>query len=249
MSRARSDFERDGFVACPGFFSDEGVAALRRELDRVFREVVPRMPPGHVFLEDPADPHSIKQLQQLHVHDPFFGRLIGEGAIPALASDLLGESVRPVNLQFFDKRAAGSRPTPPHQDGFYFMLEPCRAVTMWLALEEVGAEQGCVRYVRGSHRDGLRAHIRSGTLGFSQHIPDYGSMGELEREMPVPCAAGDLLAHDARTIHRADENRHPTRGRRALGFIYYAASAVVDERRHAAYQAQLVAEMAASRQR
>jgi len=244
VSERRSAFDRDGFVACPGFVEPGDLERIGAALERVIRDLVPRMPPHHVFLEDAADRRSIKQLQQLHLHDPFFERLIGEGALPALAAELLGEPVLPVNLQFFDKRAAGSLPTPPHQDGQYFMLEPCHAVTMWLALEDVADEQGCVRYVRGSHRGGLRLHERSGTLGFSQHIPGYGSAAEREQEVACPCRAGDLLAHHALTVHRADANRHPTRGRKALGFIYYAASAKVDEHRHAAYQAKLAREMA-----
>jgi phytanoyl-CoA hydroxylase len=243
VSERRSDFERDGYVACRRFLGTDELVALCAELSRVVRDVVPSMPRHHVFLEDAADAGSIKQLQQLHVHDPFFGGLIAEGRLPALAAELLGEPVRPVNLQFFDKRAAGSRPTPPHQDGFYFMLEPCRAVTMWLALEDVSEVQGCVRYVRGSHREGLRPHVRSGVLGFSQHIADYGAAGEVAREVAFPCQAGDLLAHDASTIHRADANRDPTQSRKALGFIYYAESARVDEARHAAYQERLAREM------
>lgn len=243
MSERRAAFDRDGFVACPGFLEACDLAHVRAELQRVIRDVVPQMPQHHVFLEDPGDVRSIKQLQQLHLHDPFFGRWMAEGTLPALAAELLGEPVRAVNLQFFDKRAEGSRPTPPHQDGHYFMLQPCRAVTMWLALEDVVEEQGCVRYVRGSHRDGLRRHERSGTLGFSQHIPGYGSASDREREIACPCRAGDLLAHHALTVHRADANRHPARSRKALGFIYYAASARVDEDRHAAYQAQLAREM------
>ena len=39
---------------------------------------------------------------------------------------------------------------------------------------------------------------------------------------------GDLLVHDAMTIHLADKNRS-SRSRKAIGFIYYAASAKVDE--------------------
>ena len=40
------------------------------------------------------------------------------------------------------------------------------------------------------------------------------------------------------TIHLADKNRS-SRSRKAIGFIYYAASAKVDEVAHASYQRQL----------
>ena len=37
------------------------------------------------------------------------------------------------------------------------MLTPCEALTMWLALEEVDEDNGCVCYVTGSNRDDSRA--------------------------------------------------------------------------------------------
>jgi hypothetical protein len=47
---------------------------------------------------------------------------------------------------------------------------------------EVDAENGCVRYVKRSHRDGMREHGRTGTLGFSQGMTDFGSDDDLARE-------------------------------------------------------------------
>ena len=49
--------------------------------------------------------------------------------------------------------------------------------------------------------------------------------------------------HDARTIHWAGANRSQTRTRRALGFIYYAKSARIDETAKKAYQDRLDAKL------
>ena len=46
-----------------------------------------------------------------------------------------------MNLQYFNKSPGANKPTPPHQDGYYFMITPCEAVTMWLALDEVDDEE------------------------------------------------------------------------------------------------------------
>jgi ectoine hydroxylase-related dioxygenase (phytanoyl-CoA dioxygenase family) len=50
-------------------------------------------------------------------------------------------------MQYFNKPPSVGQPTPPHQDGYYFMLDPCEAVTMWFALDEVDEENGRMRYV------------------------------------------------------------------------------------------------------
>ena len=160
-----------------------------------------------------------------------------------LAEHLLGGAVVPRNLQYFNKPAGDSRPTPPHQDGAYFMLEPCEAVTLWLALDDVDEENGCVRFVRGSHTNGLREHARTDVLGFSRALRSYPCEGDGEAEVPVAVSAGELVAHHPLTVHRADANRSSSRCRRALGLIYYSARAREDVAAHDAYQAALAEEL------
>ena len=244
-ARARDDaFGEDGFVHMSGFFSPRQIAEVLANIDRYIREVVPAAPATDVFYEDKARPETLKQLIRLHARDAFFRRLLEEGSLRETAARLLGEAVRPINQQVFIKPPGGdSRPTPPHQDGFYFHLEPCIAATLWLALDDVDAENGCLRYVRGSHRRGVRPHQRTTTLGFSQGVSDFGTPEDVANEVACTARAGDLVAHHAMTIHRADANRAPDRPRRALGLIYYGVSARESGAEHAAYQRRLAAEM------
>ncbi|MDC0324134.1 phytanoyl-CoA dioxygenase family protein, partial [Verrucomicrobia bacterium] len=114
---------------------------------------------------------------------------------------------------------------------------------MWFALEEVDEDNGCVRYVKGSHKQGMRKHARTQTLGFSQGIVDYPRQADRENELALPANAGDLLVHDSLTIHRAEGNRSPHRTRQALGFIYYSERANEDVQAHSKYQKKLAEEM------
>jgi len=241
----KAAFDRDGYVALPGFLDAAEVAELRDEFARFREAVLPRLPREEVFYEKLGDESTLKQVQRLHEHDAFFGRMMTAGKFRRVAEIVLGESVTCRNMQYFNKPPGVGQPTPPHQDGYYFMLEPCAAVTMWLALEDVDEETGCVRYVTGSHRLGMRVHSRTGTLGFSQGIPDYPCPNDRVHERAFPARAGDLLVHHALTIHRADSNASRVRTRRALGFIYYADSARTDEQAHAAYKARLAQDLAA----
>lgn len=241
------DFERDGYVSVPGFFDVDEVSQLRENKERFIRDVVPTMPETEVYYDDKDDPNTLKQLQNMGKRDDFFGSLLEpESKLSALAEICLGEAVRPVNLQYFNKSPAVSTPTPPHQDGYYFHLTPNLAITMWIALEDVAPEQGCVNYVTGSHRFGMRAHGKSGTLGFSQSILDFGIPNDHENAVSFPCKAGHLIAHHSSTIHWADGNTSGDKSRQALGAVYFAGRSEVDERAKAAYQARLDAELAAA---
>ena len=235
----RVSFLRDGFVFIPGFLSPDEVAEVNNHLEKLIREVVPTMPPEHAFYEDRDDPATLKQIQTLYSYDPFFAGMMFDSRFEKLASVLLDDAITGQNMQFFNKPPKIGQPTPAHQDGYYFMLNPSEAVTMWMALEPVDTENGCVRYVRGSHRRGLRPHAKTGVLGFSQGITDFGTPQDRQNEVYFPTQPGDLLVHHALTIHRADGNSSEHRSRKALGFIYYAEHAKEDTARKQAYQHQL----------
>ena len=234
-------FDLEGFVTQSAFFNGDRLAAVESELTAFVENQLFMLPVEHVFFEDKADPNSLKQIQRLQEYSTFFGELM-DGKPRELAEELLGESVVRKNLQYFNKPSGFGKVTPPHQDAYYFMIEPCRALTMWLALDEVDEGNGCVRYVRGSHIRGLRPHVRTETLGFSQGISDYGD-NDVENERACIASPGDLLAHHALTIHRADSNQSDSRSRRALGFIFYGESAKEDAVAHASYQQKLTQEM------
>ena len=230
-------FANDGFVRIERFYSPGQVAEVLSELDRYIAEVVPGTPDTDAFYEDKSRPETLKQLIRLSDHDDYFHRLLHRGAMPQMASLLLDEDARPINQQAFIKPPGGlSKATPPHQDGFYFHLEPCSALTLWLALDDVDEENGCLRFVRGSHLRGVRQHQRTQTLGFSQGVPDFGNARDQADEVACPAAAGDLIAHHAVTIHRAGANRAAHRQRRAVGMIYYGMSARERSDEHEAYQ-------------
>jgi phytanoyl-CoA hydroxylase len=235
-----NDFERDGYVAFRPLLSVQEVGTLNTEIERFIRDVVPTMPTAQVYYEDKSDASTLKQLQRMYEHDAYFEDLMLNGPIRRIAETVLQDDVVPVNMQFFNKPPNVGQATPPHQDGYYFHLKPCEAVTGWLALEDVDDENGCIHYVRGSHKvNEFRPHGQTGVLGFSQGITDFGTANDTANEVAFPGRAGTFLVHHAKTIHRAGANRSQTRSRRALGFIYYAKRAQLDVAAKEAYQKAL----------
>lgn len=242
-AQIKSDYDRDGFVQLPKLIPGEDLFRTEEALSHFIEHQLDGIPKEQVFYEDKDDPSTLKQIQLLHEHDPFFNAMMSSGPVREVAECILGCPVVAKNLQYFNKPPGIGQPTPPHQDGYYFMLDPCEAVTLWLALDEVDEENGCVHYVRSSHKGGLLPHNRTNTLGFSQGLVDTTPCHDPALDVACPAHPGDLLAHDARTIHWATGNNSPTRTRRALGFIFYSIHAVQDEAAHAAYQQKLAQAM------
>jgi phytanoyl-CoA hydroxylase len=239
-------FRDDGYVILRAFQSAAEMNELATNIERFVRDVVPTMPADHVYFEDKNRPETLKQIQALHAHDAYFSGLFAGSRFERLAEFLLGGRVIGKNLQYFNKPSSVGKATPPHQDGYYFKLDPCEAVTMWLALDPVDEENGCVRYVIGSHGRGMRNHARTDVLGFSQGIVDYGRAEDLANERAMPADPGDLLVHHALLIHRADANRTASRQRRSLGFVYYAQRSREDVAQTRAYQERLTSDLAAA---
>jgi phytanoyl-CoA hydroxylase len=239
--RLKLDFDRDGYVFIRGFLSTDELTAFKSGLDRYISERVPQIPRTDVYYEDRNKPETLKQMARIKEHDPYFAALIYRPKWSGLAEALLADDVVPQELEWFNKPPRIGKFTPPHQDGYYFMLDPNEAVTMWLALDPVDEGNGCVRYIPGSHRKGLRPHGRTEVLGFSQGITDYAD-ADRAAEVPMVAGPGDLLVHHAVTVHRADGNPSE-RNRRSIGLIYYASRAKQDKKRLAEYQKGLNAEL------
>ncbi|MEE2615055.1 MAG: phytanoyl-CoA dioxygenase family protein [Verrucomicrobiota bacterium] len=236
-------YNRDGFIAISSFFDTEKLEEIGFELSRFQQKIMPSLGSSEVYYEDKSNSISLKQIHRMHQHDSYFFDLMNDEP-RHLAEVLLGEEVVPKNLQYFNKPPLLGLATPPHQDGYYFMLEPSSALTMWLALDVVDEENGCMRYVRGSHKKGMRLHKRTQTLGFSQGITDFGTEDDMANEIVCRAKPGDLLAHQAMTVHRADANNSISRNRRALGFIFYGTSAKENIEAYQLYKMKLEKELA-----
>jgi phytanoyl-CoA hydroxylase len=234
---AKSSFDRDGFVIVRQFLSAPELAELRRELERYIRDVVPTLAPADAFYDDRTRPETLKQLNHM-AQDPFFAAYREHPTWRVLATALIGEELSTLEPEWFNKPRGTNHITPPHQDNFYFCLQPPHVVTLWLALDVVDEENGCLRYVPGSHLRGIRPHGRSNVLGFSQGILDYGDE-DRQQEVPILLQPGDVVAHHGNLIHRADANRSLVRERRAFAIVYRGVSCQRDEAAYARYQAAL----------
>jgi phytanoyl-CoA hydroxylase len=240
INELKPTFDRDGFVIVRRLLDPPEFAELCANLDRYITSVVPTLPDGDAFYLDKSRPETLKQMQRMG-RDPYFDAYRRHPKWLALAAALLGEEARAEEPEWFGKPPGFPSPTPPHQDNYYFCQKPPSVLTIWMALDPVDEDNGCLRYVAGSHRGGVRPHGRSSILGFSQGITDYGP-DDQAREVRVCLEPGDVAVHHGETIHRAEPNRSATRHRRAFAMVFKGVSCRRDEGAFARYQAALKAQ-------
>jgi phytanoyl-CoA hydroxylase len=233
----RSTFESDGYVAIRSFLDKNEVNELLQETLRFIEEEVPKLPGDVIYCEIKDDYSTLKQIQKLNEFDNYFESLARSQKVVGLAEELLGGGVELQNMQYFNKVPRLGKPTPPHQDGYYFMIKPQQAVTMWLSLGEADESNGAVCYIPGSHNNEIRPHANTGTLGFSQGISDWSAEDDAAC-VQMTAGFGDILVHHSRTIHCANGN-NSDHDRKSIGFIFYRDDVAIDQEAHDQYQRNL----------
>jgi len=226
-AKLKAEYDVSGYLIIRRFLVGEELQTLQRNIDRYIREIVPTLPAGDAFYENPVLPETLKQLNRMQ-QDTNFKDYTSHPLWKSTAEALLGEPAEAQGAEWFNKPPRTSHVTPPHQDNFYFCLTPSQVLTMWLALDNVDEENGCLRYVPGSHLRGIRPHSRTKTLGFSQGITDYDDQ-DRDQEVVVHAQPGDLLIHHGDMIHRAEANRSSIRHRRSFAMVFQGQSCSRDE--------------------
>jgi ectoine hydroxylase-related dioxygenase (phytanoyl-CoA dioxygenase family) len=226
-------YERDGCVCVRGFLSTETLSRVRRELDRYEREVVPGLPEADRTLE--ADGKTVRNLWRMERHDPFFDRLACDPGVLAFVRELLHGEPLLMGVETFHKPARVGSGVPPHQDNAYFCQAPPDVLTIWIALDPVTEANGPVFYLKGSHREGTRAHRPSGVAGNSMGLASMPRHEEAD-VFWATLEPGDALIHHCETIHWSARNLtdHPRRG---LLMVFREAHTVQNRNLKEAYDA------------
>ncbi|QDS92310.1 Phytanoyl-CoA dioxygenase (PhyH) [Roseimaritima multifibrata] len=140
--------------------------------------------------------------------------LLNHPAIVAPVCDLLGPNVIGWGAHFFCKMPGDGKRVDWHQDCSYWPLTPTKTVTVWLAIDDADAENGCMEVFAGSHRFGLidfeASDASSGNV-LNQTVSQPEKYGQLESE---PLQAGQFSLHSDLLLHGSPANQS---GRRRCG--------------------------------
>ena len=134
-----------------------------------------------------------------------------------LAEAVLGPDIILWGTTVFGKPAGSGKATPWHQDAAYWPIRPLATCTIWVALDDSGPDNGCLRVIPGSHRS--RDHLKHHT----DNRGDYTLNKELDpvefeesEARDIVLKAGQVSLHDAYLVHGSKPNRS---GRRRAGYV------------------------------
>ena len=157
------------------------------------------------------------RLQNPVVHFAWAYRLATEPAVLDAVEELLG-----LDLLIAGSLVLCKYPRDPafvawHQDNYYSNLHLTPSLSAWIALRDSTTENGCMRVVPGSHREGVLPHEETGDAAnlLKGRYEIQVKVNENEAA-DVVLRAGEMSLHHAAIIHGSRPNGSDTK---RLGFI------------------------------
>ena len=189
-------------------FDAAGIAAVQTQ----FLEFVDMVP----------DDVDIYRTNCWHKANRWFHDLGHTPAILDYVQDILGPNFHLWADAFFIKFPHDNAEVPWHQDAKYWALDPHENVTVWLAVFDTDAKNGCMRVIPGTHRRGDLPHEDIGeTVNWDTNVQDQpshegrnyvlwqrvdASAFDEKDAVDMDLKAGEISLHDDNLIHGSPGN-------------------------------------------
>lgn len=213
--RAAEQFRRDGFCITPPIISADLIQRVIARMDAVIAGEYETGVPPHWRTWNPGDDENkLRKIDQSHLSDRTILELISHPAIGQWAAAITGAKfIQAWATQLLLKPPGGSESGNVgwHQDRQYWQRwweEESEVFTAWVAISDVTADSGPMRFVRGSHRWGF---LGKGDFFGTDHEAQRKEMpipeGETWEEVPAILPPGAVSFHHRLTLHGSGPNR------------------------------------------
>jgi len=218
VSQSKIDFYREnGFVQIENVMSPDELEELRQYMD----EVMNSDPQASLQTDQKGGGYFRVLNQRVNTWRDHAGmaKYSLHSRFAEIALALTGENaVRLFHDHALLKMPGDSKPTAWHQDLTYWPIEGNGALSIWIALDDVDENNGCMMFVPKSRNVGKLTSI---DLNHPEDLMEFAKGTEVESTKPVTVRmkAGSCTFHDALTFHYAFANI-TDKPRRAHSIIY-----------------------------
>lgn len=208
-------YHRDGLVIPAGYRLSE--ETLER-IDALYRKLLDENRDHPDFSADfILGPHLDASGSYGVKGDPAWLEFARIAEILDMVEQLIGPDFILWGMTIFGKPARIGKATPWHQDGDYYPIEPLETLTVWISLDGSTPEQGCMKFIPGSHREHrIYSHHFEHRDDFTlaQVIDD--DQVDLTRARDIVLERGQISMHDVYLVHGSDANLSD---RRRMGLV------------------------------
>ena len=146
-------------------------------------------------------------------------------------AQVLGENFALWNSSFFAKPPHNGKRTPWHQDGEYWPIRPLATCTVWIAVDAAKPANGCLRVIRGSHKDAtLKGHRTVAADDVTLHQELLPEEFDSSQAVDLTLEPGQISLHDVFILHGSEANTSD-QPRRGMTLRFMPTTSVFDRRR------------------
>jgi len=203
-------YERDGFLFPLRLFTEAEATAWAEEVSRLPTPALER--------------HPAPWVQKSYLLLPSLDALVRDPRLTGAVASILGPDLLALSADLFIKPPGSEKRITWHQDVNYWGLEPLKVLTAWVAFTHATAENGCMRYAAGAHRERLRHLENKSDDNMLTKGQEIAVAVDEARASLVALRPGEVAFHDGLAPHASGPNRTD---RTRVGFaIRYVATAV-----------------------
>ena len=208
-SNLKAQYDRDGYVIARNVIDKDLVEEGRQHIDWLLAKNPDLRPEqlGH----------------NLMTQDAFWVRLVGDDRLLDVAEEFIGPNIALFASHYIAKRPHDGQAVLWHQDGSYWPLEPMEVVTLWLSLDEVNAENGCMEVIPGTQHMKLEEMKPRTDVANVLNSSIDDSFVDESKAVDINLGPGDVSIHHPNVIHGSKAN-NSSRWRRGLTIRYIPAS-------------------------
>jgi len=210
-----SNFDNLGYQILRGVFSESDLSPLRKLTDSLieYSRSRPEDPFGEYYLEHRPDNGVLYDIMQRHPE--FYPMATNEIILNEVEKALGPDIYLYVNSLLYKPRDFHNE-VPWHQD-FLSRSGESRKIIVWISMDKATRENGCLKVIPGSHKEGFRKWYRvDGATHHDRIVLDGLDMDTVQY---VELDPGDVLLFDNHLIHASDENKSEL-PRRAYRVVY-----------------------------
>jgi phytanoyl-CoA hydroxylase len=231
-------FSERGYCTIDNVASMRQLQTLEAGLNEVEKYIqIKGLPSGSYINYAEKDKKIINSLHRLNeIENPLLTTFVHETGLACIASSLLDSEVILFSMQAFLKPAGYGLQTPPHQDNAYWCHEGIGGITIWLAIDDAGPQNGMMKYLISENDKLLEHHLSTNTPGSSLVIP-WEILEDKEWYQPT-LKAGSVAVHHGLVVHYSEANSSEV-PRRGFLVNYRSINCNRNEEEYSTYLSQL----------
>ena len=200
-------YQQHGYLHLRGVFADPEIERMADELDWQIDTWASKGPGWsgawrRVYMAAEVEKRSkLIALHDLHRYSKAWCDAVTQPKLTGAIADLIGPNVELHHTTLHAKPPETGHPFPMHQDWAFYQHADGRYVDCLIHLDDTDDDNGCIRFLDGSHQGGAREHVVRNPDGSpcTPHLPT--DAWDLEETVPVPAKRGDVVAFSIHMVH------------------------------------------------